>query len=167
MKRLATVLVLVLIAGLMITAVDASAKAQEIKNGKDVKLDYTLFVNGQTIDNSEMSGPIEYRHGDGKLIPGLEKRLEGLKVGDKVSIRVPSDEAFGPVQPEGIREVPKSILGKGPVPQAGQRVVLLDDKGRKYGATVKEIRKDSMVLDMNHPLAGQDLYFDVVVLEVK
>ena len=162
MKRLVTVFALVLIAGLMVTAVDASAKAQEIKSGKNVKLDYTLSVNGQVIDNSEVSGPIEYKHGDGKLIPGLEKRLVGLKKGDKASIQVPSDEAFGPVQPEGIREVPKSILGKNQVPQEGQRVMLMDDQGRKYGATVKEVRKD-----MNHPLAGQDLIFDVVVLEVK
>jgi peptidylprolyl isomerase len=165
MKRLFGVAALAFFVFSVIYVADADARAQRVEKGKQVKLDYVLFANGEEIANSQVNGPIEYTQGEGQIMPGLEKRVEGMKVGEKKSVVVPSDEAFGPVRQDAFREFPKAEMPQGFTPQAGQRITLEDNAGRKYPATIVEVRAETIIIDLNHPLAGQDLRFDVTVIE--
>jgi len=138
-----------------------------IEKGKKVKFDYKLTVNGQIIDSSEKRGPIEYVHGQGTIIKGLEKRMEGLKVGDKQKIVVPAEEAYGKVNPEAFKEVPKSDLPKDINVQKGQMLEVKDNTGRMFPVMVSEVKEQTIVINFNHPLAGQELNFDVSIVDVQ
>ncbi len=166
MKRLFGALLLVFFVFSMIYVPDAHARARSIEKGRQVKLDYTLFVDGQEIANSQVNGPIEYTQGESQIMPGLEKRVDGMKEGQKKSIIVPSSEAFGPVRRDAFREFPKAEMPQGFNPQAGQKITLEDNAGRKYPATVVEVREETIIIDLNHPLAGKDLQFDVTATKV-
>lgn len=138
-----------------------------IEKGKKVKLDYILIVDGKVIDSSEKSGPFEYTHGKSNIIEGFEKQLEGLKVGDKRRIVVSADEAYGPVDPKAFKEIPKSSLPEGIVLEVGQLIEGRDNSGRKFPLTISEIRKETVVVNRNHPLAGKDLQFEVTIIDIQ
>ncbi len=81
-----------------------------IKEGSKAKFDYTLTVEGKVADTSAGRGPLEYTHGAGMIIPGLEKELLGMKVGDKKTVTVKPEEGYGPVLQEAIKRVPKEAI---------------------------------------------------------
>ena len=82
-----------------------------IKEGSKVKFDYTLTVDGKVADTSAGRGPLEYTHGAGHIIPGLEEELLGMKVGDKKTVKVAPEKGYGKVLEEAIRRVPKEAIG--------------------------------------------------------
>ena len=165
-KRSIVVLTVIML-GLMVSAPESEAKVQKIAAGKKVTFDYVLTIDGQTIETSENVGPLEYTHGEGGILKGLEKRLAGLKVGDVKTITIPAQEAYGQVRPEAVREFPKSTLPENFTPQVGAIVRVENDSGQKFPVTIAEIRDETIVLNLNHPLAGKDLQFDVTVVAVK
>ena len=127
---------------------------------------YTLSnAAGDILDSSAMSTPLAFIEGSGHIIPGLEKELVLLKTGDKKEIRVPAAEAYGPKEKDMILTVPKSGL---PVPN-----VKLGDKFRggpdqhSPVFTVIEVKETEVVLDGNHPLAGQDLVFQIEMTAIR
>ncbi|HID93718.1 MAG TPA: hypothetical protein EYP60_06445 [bacterium (Candidatus Stahlbacteria)] len=81
-----------------------------IQNGSRVWFDYTLTVDGEVVDSSEGRGPLQYTHGEGKIIPGLSRQLEGMRVGEERKIEVLPEEAYGQVNPDAFQEVPRSVL---------------------------------------------------------
>lgn len=127
-----------------------------IKEGSKVKFDYTLTVDGKVADTSAGRGPLEYTHGAGHIIPGLEEELTGMKVGDKKTVKV---------APEAIRRVPKEAIGGAEHLKVGD-MVGASNEGHTFRAVVKEITDKEVVLDFNHPLAGKDLTFDVEIKEI-
>ena len=169
MNRLVVVaclmLALIFIPGVNI--IKAEGGAAVVESGKKVKFNYTLTVDGKILDSSQGKEPMEYTHGQNEIIPGLEKQLAGLKIGDKKNFKLSSGEAYGPADPAAIKEMALSAFPKDFVPVIGKMVQLIDPAGRKVPATIKEIKKDSVMLDLNHPLAGKDLYFDVEVVSVQ
>ena len=138
-----------------------------ITKGKRVKLDYTLRVNGEVLDTTLGKSPLEFVQGDGTIIPGLTKQLEGLRRGDTKKIIVEPPEAYGLIDPKAFLEAPVTILPKGTKAQRGLMVTVEGEKGRKYNAVIWDIQGDNILLNFNHPLAGQKLQFDIKVLEVK
>ena len=136
-----------------------------IKEGSKVKFDYTLTVDGKVTDTSAGRGPLEYTHGSGQIIPGLEKELEGMKVGDKKSVTVSPEEGYGKVQEESIRRIPTSAVGGADNLKIGD-MVGASNAGHTFRAIVKEITDTEVVLDFNHPLAGKTLHFDVEIKEI-
>ncbi|OGW80348.1 MAG: hypothetical protein A3G33_01185 [Omnitrophica bacterium RIFCSPLOWO2_12_FULL_44_17] len=141
--------------------------AEAIANGKTVKLDYTLEVDGTIIqDSKQTKQPMEYVHGSGKILPALEEALVGLQVGEKKKIIIPVDKGFGPVDPKAVIEAPKTQLPPGDL-QVGMPMGLTSKDGQKMIGMIKEIKTDTVILDFNHPLAGKELTFNVEVLEVK
>ena len=136
-----------------------------IASGKTVKFNYTLKVDNQVVDSSTGHEPLTYVQGKGEMIPGLEKRLEGMKAGDKKEITVPQEEAYGPVNPNALVEVPTAKLPKG-ADKPGAMLSVTGDEGRNMRAIVKEIHGETTILDFNHPLAGKELHFDVEIVEV-
>lgn len=138
-----------------------------IADGKTVKFDYSLTVNGEIIDSSQGKQPLEYVHGQGMIIPGLERELAGLRVGDQKSVSVPSADGYGPIDEQLFREFPKEMLGDGIPAQEGQMLQLQDNEGRVMPAMVTEVRDETVVLNFNHPLAGQDLEFDIKIVDIQ
>ncbi len=136
-----------------------------IKNGSKVKFDYTLTVDGQVADTSAGREPLEYTHGAGHIIPGLEKEMTGMNVGDKKTVVVQPGEGYGFVKEEAIRRVPKTAIGGAENLKVGD-MVGASNAGHTFRAVVKEITDKEVVLDFNHPLAGKTLTFDVEIKEI-
>ena len=145
----------------------AQAADKVVADGMKVKFDYTLTVGTEQVETTKGKQPLEYVHGTKMLIPGLEKELAGMKAGDTKVITVKSEDAYGPVRPEALREVEKTKLPKDITPQVGMVLEMQDPQGNAYPAVVKEIKDKTFVLDFNHPLAGKELKFDVKIVSVE
>jgi len=144
----------------------AMAQTVMIEDGKTVKIDYTLTVEGEVIDSSEGKAPLEYMQGASQIIPGLEKQLAGLKAGDKKTVTVAAADAYGEVNPAMFQEIPLTAFPPEVTPEEGMLIPLQGQDGRPLPAIVSEVKADTVVLNFNHPLAGKDLTFDVQVVEV-
>lgn len=136
-----------------------------IKEGSKAKFDYTLTVDGKVADTSAGRGPLEYTHGAGMIIPGLEKELLGMKVGDKKTVTVKPEEGYGLVLQEAIKRVPKEAISNANELKVGD-MVGTSNGGHTFRAVVKEIGEKEITLDFNHPLAGKELVFDVEIKEI-
>lgn len=136
-----------------------------INKGAKVKFDYTLTVDGKVEDTSAGRGPLEYEHGAGQIIRGLEKELETMNVGDKKTVQVKAEEAYGPVLQEAIKRVPKEAINNADQLKVGD-MVGASNGGHTFRAVVKEVTDKEITLDFNHPLAGKDLTFEVEIKEI-
>lgn len=136
-----------------------------IENGSKVRIHYTLKVDEELIDSSTKGEPFSYIQGQGQIIPGLEEALEGLDEGEKKTVVLPPEKAYGPRDPQAMREVPKSAFQKMDSLKVGDWVQG-EVNNRQFQAVVAEIKGEDVVLDLNHPLAGKTLEFEVEVLEV-
>jgi FKBP-type peptidyl-prolyl cis-trans isomerase SlyD len=137
-----------------------------IKKGSTVKIHYRLKVEEQTIDSSAERGPITYVQGEGQIVPGVEKRMEGLDVGDKKEFIVKPEEGYGAVNPEAIHNVPKTAFNDADKLSVGD-MVTGEVGGQTFRARVNDVSSEEITLDLNHPLAGKTLQFAIEVLEVK
>ncbi len=141
----------------------------KVATGSVVELDYKLHLgDGQIIDQSEPGEPLAYLHGRGQIVPGLERALEGMGVGDSKKVTVDSKDGYGAHDPRGVQEVARSAFPPGVNISAGMQFVTTDDAGEQIPITVKEVKQDgAIVIDLNHPLAGKDLHFEVTVRGVR
>ena len=140
----------------------------EIKNNDTVSLHYTgTLNNGEQFDSSEGRDPLTFEVGAGQVIPGFDKAVLGMKEEESKKFTIPAEEAYGEENAELIYEVPKSSIPEELKPHEGQRLVSNLNDGRQIPVTVKAIKEDTITLDANHPLAGQDLTFDIKIVEVK
>lgn len=138
-----------------------------IQNGSTVKLEYRLSdEKGTVLDTNEGQEPLVYTHGQGQIISGLEKALGGMRVGDAKHVVVSSDEAYGPVRPEAFVEIPKERVPER-LQTVGAHLVAQGKNGQPLQAFVKEIKEKTIVLDLNHPLAGKALTFDVKIVGIE
>lgn len=137
-----------------------------IQDGTAVQLDYTLTVDGEVVDSSKGRSPLSYVQGKGQLIPGLEKQLVGLKAGDTRSLTVAPEDGYGPVDPEAFVEVSREQLPPDIAPEVGQALRGTGPDGRPFRATIFKVGSESVTLDLNHPLAGKTLFFDITVVNV-
>ena len=143
---------------------DASIAA--IQDGMAVAIEYVLTVDGSVVDSSEGRGPLRYTQGRDEIIPGLERQLAGLHVGDRKDVTVPSEDGYGPVDPEAYVAVSKSQLPQDVTPEIGMVLRGMGQDGRAFRARVREIGEENVTLDPNHPLAGKTLQFAVKVVEI-
>jgi FKBP-type peptidyl-prolyl cis-trans isomerase SlyD len=128
---------------------------------------YTLKNGGgETLDSSAGSAPLTYLHGFGGIIPGLERQMLGKTVGDKFTAHVPAAEAYGLADPSMIQPVPKSQLGAIANLHVGMQLQAYTGQGEVV-VRVAEIREHEVMIDANHPLAGQDLFFEVEVVDIR
>jgi len=136
-----------------------------IKSGSNVKLHYTLSVDGAELENSSGGDPLSYVHGEGQIIPGLEEQLEGLGAGDRADAAVPPEKGYGERQSDAVQEVPRSAF-KDPERLKVDDVVTGQAGDQPIRARIAEIKPDVFVIDLNHPLAGKTLHFSVEIVEV-
>lgn len=173
MLATATGMILALTAGLALAETPEKATtqvkpdSQGIQNGSTVKLEYTLTdEKGTLLDTNKDKEPLIYTHGQGQIIPGLEKALSGLYTGDAKHVVIRPEEAYGPIRPEAFVEIPKERIPE-KLQTLGAHLVAQHKDGQPVHAFVKEIKEKTIVLDTNHPLAGKALTFDVKIVEVE
>ena len=148
--------------------VSGAARAQasaEISDGSTVTIHYVLTVDGKIRDSSKGKKPMSYVQGTGQIIPGLEQEIRNLKVGDEKRIIVAPGDGYGPVNPDMFQNVPKkSVKGRSKL-KIGS-TVSGQFGGRQVNAVIIGEDKDNFILDLNHPLAGKTLQFDVEIVEI-
>jgi FKBP-type peptidyl-prolyl cis-trans isomerase SlyD len=133
-----------------------------------VTLAYTLYdEDGAVIDRTDEAEPLSYLHGYGQLVPGLERGIEGMSKGDLRSVKVPAAEAYGDYDPEAVFEIERSDFPRPDEVAVGDEFVAESDDGESIAITILEVNGDACVVDTNHPLAGEDLRFEVTVLDVR
>lgn len=140
---------------------------QQVKSGDKVKVHYHgKLTTGETFDSSEGREPLEFEVGSGMVIKGFDDGVTSMTVGEKKTISIPVDQAYGSKNPEMLIEMPKDRFPKDMQIEAGMPLMMSNDSGQNYQVTVVEIKDVVVVLDANHPLAGQDLIFDIELIEI-
>lgn len=138
-----------------------------VKKGDKVKVHYHgRLENGETFDKSEGREPLEFEVGSGMVIKGFDEGVTGMQVGEKKTIHIPFAEAYGPVNPDMVVDMPKDRFPAEVQIEIGMPLIMSDQTGQQFQVVVKEIRESSVVLDANHPLAGKDLIFDLELVEI-
>ena len=138
-----------------------------IGNGSRVKIHYRLSVEGRLIDSSKGRDPLEYVQGAGQIVAGLESHLARLKPGDKTKVAVPPEQAYGEYKKEAVQKIPRDAFEESDGLDVGRIIQGKTLEGQEFSATIKSVEGDEITLDLNLPLAGQTLLFEVEILEAE
>ena len=139
-----------------------------VKKGDTIKVHYHgTLTDGTIFDSSLQREPLEFEVGGGMVIPGFDNGVLGMAVGEKRTINIPADEAYGQKQEEMIMEFPRDRFPEDMTPEIGMQLMMSSQTGQQFPVVVADVREDVVVLDANHPLAGKDLTFDLELVEIK
>ena len=139
----------------------------KVKAKDTVQVHYTgKLKNGQVFDSSEGKDPLTVTLGEGNFIPGFEKGLLDMEVNEKKTVTIPKEEAYGEVQKELFQAIKNEELPETIKPEVGMGLVARNPDGSERQLRVAEVNDDHIVIDANHPLAGQDLVFELEVVEI-
>ncbi len=139
----------------------------QAKNGDTVKVHYTgKLENGTVFDTSKDRQPLEFTIGSGGIIPGFEKGIIGMEIGDTKTITVPPEEAYGPRRKDLVVDMKKTDLPEDITPAIGKRLRMQQKDGNPIEITITDMDEDTVTLDANHPLAGNRLVFEVELVEI-
>lgn len=162
-----------LLAALMLSAPVFAAAAEKakddraVKDGMMISLEYTLKgTDGKIIESSKGREPLKYIHGQKMMIPGLEKELTGMKVGGEKNVRVKPEDGYGKINPQAFQEVPKEKIPANGL-KVGAILTAKTPDGGMVPMRVHEIKEKTVVMDMNHPMAGKTLDFNVKVVDIQ
>jgi FKBP-type peptidyl-prolyl cis-trans isomerase SlyD len=139
---------------------------EKVEKHKVVTMTFTLLNESGEVLEETGETPISFIFGIGQLIEGLEKGIEGMKVGEEREIIVTPEEGYGVYDPDAVEEVPVELFGD-IVPEPGMRFYAQTEDGRSIPIYVKEVKDDTVIIDYNHPLAGETLLFRVKVLGIR
>lgn len=139
----------------------------EVTQGAKVRIHYTgTLEDGSVFDSSEGRDPLEFDVGSGMIIPGLDKALPGMKVGDKKKVSIAPEEAYGPRHDEAVLEVPRTDIPAEIPLEVGIQLQMSGPQGQPVPVTVTNLTDDTVTLDANHALAGKTLTFDFEVVGI-
>lgn len=150
----------------------------QAKQGDTVKVNYVARLDDGTIvdtseecgcddcDCEEETGPLSLTLGEEEIVPGLEQAIIGMQPGEKKTVRLTADEAYGPYDEELVMEVPTAEFPEDINPEVGQTLELTGDDGESFLVTVTDVSDELVILDANHPLAGKDLTYEVELVEI-
>jgi FKBP-type peptidyl-prolyl cis-trans isomerase 2 len=140
---------------------------QQVKAGDTVKVHYHgRLMDGTTFDSSEGRTPLEFEVGSGMVIKGFDDGLLGMAVGDKKTIEIPVGDAYGEKDPQMLMDFPIDRFPPDMKPETGMRLNMTNGSGQQIPVVIIEVKDDSVILDANHPLAGEDLIFDLELVEI-
>jgi FKBP-type peptidyl-prolyl cis-trans isomerase 2 len=166
-RMLASTAISIVIGSTGLFAAEKTTDSNVVKDGTVVSLQYTLSgEDGKTIESNKGKDPLKYTHGSHQIVPGLEKGLAGMKVGEEKRVKVNPEEGYGPVDPKGFQEFPKEKIPSEGL-KVGAVLTARGPQGQQVPVRVHEIKEKTVVLDLNHPMAGKTLVFDVKVLDVQ
>jgi FKBP-type peptidyl-prolyl cis-trans isomerase SlyD len=138
-----------------------------VQDGQIVSLEYTLKVKDEVLDSSKGEEPLEFLQGVGNIIPGLERALYGMKLGDSKTVVVSPEDAYGAFNDEAFTSVPRADFPEDIALEKGTELNVTDEDGEEATAYVDSFDDQSVRLDFNHPLAGAELHFDVKVVGLR
>jgi peptidylprolyl isomerase len=140
---------------------------EQVKNGDKVKVHYHgKLRSGETFDSSQGRDPLEFTVGNGDVIKGFDQGVMGMQPGDKKTVEINVNDAYGEKQQEMLIEFPKSQFPPEMQPEEGMQLMMNNGAGQQFPVTIAEVREETVLLDANHPLAGQDLIFDLELIEI-
>ena len=139
----------------------------KVTDGQVVSMEYTLRVDGKVVDSSDGHEPLEYLHGAANIIPGLEREMEGMAIGESKTVIVSPADGYGETDDEAFIEAPVSEFPKDMPLKPGVEMELTAPDGEPMYARIESVEGDVVVLNMNHPLAGAELHFDVKVVGMR
>ncbi len=139
----------------------------QVKAGDTVRVHYSGFLDDGTVfDSSLEREPFEFTLGQGMVIPGFEDAVVGMDVGDTKTVNIPTDQAYGPYRDELLVAVERSQVPPNIEPDVGVELQIRTPEGTVTNVTITEMDENSITLDANHPLAGQDLIFEIKLVEI-
>ena len=139
----------------------------EAKSGDTVRIHYTgRLTDGTQFDSSLGREPLEFTLGSHDIIPGLEREVLGMSVGEKNTVTIASEDAYGARNPAAVREIPRNSIPPEIEVEVGGRLQAVSEDGQPLMLTVVATSRETVTLDANHPLAGEDLVFEVELVEI-
>ena len=142
-----------------------------VEKGSKVKVQYEgKLESGEVFDASNKSGeerPLEFVAGEGHVIKGFDNAVLGMEEGDEKDIEINPEEAYGERREEMKQEIPKSVLPQDKTPEKGMMLMMSSPQGQQMPAKIDEVKEDSIVIDLNHPLAGKKLLFKIKVVGIE
>ncbi len=140
---------------------------QQAKSGDTVKVHYSGRLNdGTTFDSSEGRDPLEFKVGNGDVIKGFDEGVTGMSVGDKKTVHIPANEAYGQKDDNRIVEFPRENFPADLEPEVGMQLNMTNGSGQVIPVVIIGVGTESVTLDANHPLAGEDLIFDIELVDI-
>jgi peptidylprolyl isomerase len=140
---------------------------EQVKEGDVVRVHYTgKLTNGEQFDSSTGREPLEFTVGAGQMIKGFDDAMPGMTVGEKKTINIQPEDAYGQKDERAIIEFPKANVPDDMKLEAGMQLQLRNEQGQPFPVTVSEIKDDVIILDANHMLAGKELVFDIELVEI-
>ncbi|WP_236980014.1 FKBP-type peptidyl-prolyl cis-trans isomerase [Membranihabitans maritimus] len=137
------------------------------KSGDTVKVHYTgKLKDGSIFDSSRDREPLEFKLGAGMMIPGFDKAVDGMKIGDSITTEISANDAYGEKSDEMVIDIPKDQLPEGINPEIGQQLTMQHPSGQSIPVVVTKVEEASIEIDANHPLAGKDLIFDIELVSI-
>lgn len=139
----------------------------QARTGDHVRVHFTgRLDDGTVFATSAMSEPLEFTLGNSEVLPQIEDAVEGMESGDTKTVYISSHEAFGPRREELVQEIPKDSLPLGMDVEIGQQLWIDQPNDEPLLVSVAEVSDETITLDANHPLAGEDLTFDLELVTV-
>lgn len=139
----------------------------QVKTGDKVRLHYTgTLADGETFDSSEGREPLEFTVGSGQIIPGLDRALPGMEVGDKKVVEIAADDAYGQPHPNARQDVPRADIPENIPLEIGLQLQMQTPEGQPVPVRVAALTDETVTLDANHPLAGKDLTFAIELVSI-
>ncbi len=138
-----------------------------VQNGVVVSMDYKLTVDGELLDSSDEAGPLQFLAGYDNIVPGLEREMIGMKIGESKDVVVAPEDGYGEFDEEGFMDVPRSEFPSDMEIEEGVELNVTDEDGENQYARVESVTDETVRLDFNHPLAGAELHFNVKVVALR
>ncbi len=149
------------------TEMPGETGAAVAKDGDTVKVHYTgTLKDGTVFDTSAEGEPLEFTIGEGMIIPGFEEAVIGMQVEDSKTVDIPAEEAYGPRDEDLVEEVSRDELPEDLEPEVGQQLQSMQEDGSVAMVTVIDVTDTAITIDLNHPLAGEDLTFEIELVEI-
>ena len=141
--------------------------ADTVQNNVVVSMEYTLHVDNEEIDSSKGQDPLQFLVGHGNIISGLEREMMGMKVGESKDVIIPPADAYGEFDEEAFMNVPRGAFPNDIPVEEGAELTVRDDAGQSRYARIDAVEGDTVTLNFNHPLAGDELHFNVKVISLR
>ena len=139
----------------------------QAKSGDTVRIHYTgTLADGSTFDSSAGRDPLEFTLGSGQVIPGFDKAVDGMAVGEEKTVEIEAGDAYGAHNPDGQQAFPRANIPDEIPLEIGTRLQMQTPEGRAVQVVVVEVGEEEVILDANHPLAGKDLTFRIELVEI-
>jgi FKBP-type peptidyl-prolyl cis-trans isomerase SlyD len=151
----------------LVRSAEKAKQENVVKDGSVVSLQYSLSEeNGSLIESNKGKDPLKYTHGSKQIVPGLEKELTGMKVGGEKRVKVKPEDGYGLVNPKAFQEVAKEQIPANGM-KVGATLAAKGPQGQEIPVRIHEIKEKTVVLDLNHPMAGKTLLFDIKILNIQ